>query len=144
YLTDATSSRHSPFQTAALVPAQWMLANSSSRADDRYVSVGGIIGESDDVIFLGPLTRVPTQPRDENDGDYTLVLLDASGGLLASTSVAVPPATEGRQHRSFSASVRWADSARSLALLRGTTVLARRDRTAHPPRIEVESTRSAD
>lgn len=144
YLTDATSLRHSRFRTAALTPASWMLASGSFRAHERYVSVGGIIGKSDEVLFLGPMTRVPEPPREEKGGAYTMALLDAAGGLVASSNFAVPPAVAERPVRSFSASIRWTDSARSLVLLRGSTVIAQRDRTANPPQFDVLPSQPGD
>jgi hypothetical protein len=129
--------RGAPIQIASTGGGLMLAASQNAPAFSKLVGIAGVLSDEGDTAWIGPLVPGSLQDNGGNSGEYEISLLNAAGSRISSSSFEIA----SPRHRSgggvFSASVSWSDQARSLVLSRGDTVLARRDRTAHPPAVRL-------
>ena len=115
------------------IPAQ-------ARADGpRRVGLAGHVDQTRASAWLGPLVSGTALPEPQTGGDYELSLLDGSGSVVGTTRFDVAASAHGEATGVFRATLPWSDTARSLVLSKDGAVLARRERSAHPPIVTITS-----
>jgi hypothetical protein len=100
------------------------------------VSVSGVLAPSGDFAVLGPVMREEVERPGGPTGELEIVLLDGEGWTLASTTTRAATSVPGTGAH-FRASLPWDEAAVAVEVRRGGEVLARRERSAHAPEVEV-------
>lgn len=127
--------------------------------DDRSFVVSGIILPDDEAVGLEPVEVIDRQTREQEEGPYTLELLDASGGVLQGRSFATERLDPGHVTRDdgtieseddqgadassgaawFRVELPYAERPHAVRVRRGDTELVRFERSAAAPVVRFTS-----